>query len=144
MRTAAVAIGGAVGALARWSVGQLIGGSGAGFPLATLVVNLSGAFGLGLLGVIMYERVRPTRYLRPLIAIGFFGAYTTFSTMAVEGVRLIEAGRVATAALYWVLTLVTGQMAGVYGMWVGRLELPIRRRRDETARGRETPADLHR
>lgn len=136
--------GGALGAVSRWAVGlALAPTSGSGFPLATFVVNISGAFGLGFAAVLLIERLPPTRYLRNLIGIGFFGAYTTFSTMAMEGVRLVENGRVATAATYWVLALIVGQMAGVYGMWLGRADLPVRRG-DEPARRRQAAADLHR
>jgi CrcB protein len=65
---------------------------------------VSGAFGLALVGVLLTERLAPTRYLRTPIAIGFLGAYTTFSTMAVEGVRLIDHGRAGTAFGYWIMT----------------------------------------
>ncbi|MGH2688743.1 MAG: fluoride efflux transporter CrcB [Actinomycetota bacterium] len=125
MRSAAVFIGGALGTLARWAVALAVP-AGASFPLATLIVNVSGAFGLGLAGVLLAERLPPRPGLRSFAAMGFFGAYTTFSTMAMEGVRLIESGRLLAAALYWVLTLVLGQMAGVYGMWAGRIERPKR------------------
>ena len=132
MRSVSVFVGGAFGALARWAVGVALARSPNAFPLATFLVNTTGAFGLGLASTLLIERLPPTRYLRSLIGIGFFGAYTTFSTMAVEGVRLLDAGRVATALSYWVLTLVVGQMAGVYGMWLGRIEL--RRGKAEGAR----------
>jgi len=122
-RHVAVSIGGAGGALARWSVGLALAKASTSFPWGTLVVNLTGAFGLGFAIVLMTERLRPSRYLRPLIGVGFFGAYTTFSTMAVEGVRLIDAGRSQVALAYWVVTLVVGQAAGVYGMWLGRVRL---------------------
>jgi fluoride exporter len=134
VRSVAVMVGGAAGALLRWAVGLAIVVPVGGFPLATFVVNMTGAFGLGAGGVVLTERMAPTRYLRDLVGIGFFGAYTTFSTMAVEGVRLLERGRVATALAYWVATLIAGQMAGVYGMWLGRLEAWGRRGRHE-ARG---------
>ena len=144
MKHATVFIGGAVGAASRWAVGlALAPTSPSGFPLETFVVNVSGAFGLGFAGVLLIERLAPTRYLRNLIGIGFFGAYTTFSTMAMDGVRLIDSGHTETALLYWVLTLIVGQMAGVYGMWLGRAELPTRRG-DEPARRREAAADIHR
>jgi CrcB protein len=123
VRSFVVFLGGACGALARWAIGLALAGSPRAFPLATFVVNTTGAFGLGLAATLLTERLSPTRYLRSLIAIGFFGAYTTFSTMAVEGVRLLDAGRPGTALEYWVLTLFVGQMAGVYGMWLGRIEL---------------------
>lgn len=144
MRHLAVFVGGSVGAVSRWAVGlALAPASPSAFPLATFIVNISGAFGLGFAAVLLIERLAPTRHLRNLIGIGFFGAYTTFSTMAMEGVRLIDSGHVWTAAVYWVLTLIVGQMAGVYGMWLGRADLPIRRR-DEPARRRQAAADIHR
>lgn len=122
MRSLSVLIGGALGSLTRWAVGLAVASSPEAFPIATFLVNISGAFGLGLAGVILTERLHPTRYMRSLIGIGFFGAYTTFSTMAVEGVRLLDSGRGDLAVTYWILTLIVGQMAGVYGMWLGRLE----------------------
>jgi fluoride exporter len=125
MRVVAVMVGGALGALARWAVGLMVVPAG-GLPVATFVVNVSGAFGLGVVGVVLLERLRPTRYLRPLVGIGFLGAYTTFSTMAMEGVRLVEQGRVGVAVGYWVATLLVGQVAGVSGIWLGRLRLPRR------------------
>jgi len=69
-------VGGAAGALLRWSLGLLIVSPPGGFPVATFVVNMTGAFGLGVAGVIFAERMSPTRFLRELIAIEFFGAYT--------------------------------------------------------------------
>jgi CrcB protein len=141
MRVAAVMIGGAAGALARWAV-ELAVPSIQGFPMATFLINLTGAFGLGLVGVLLLERLPPTRYLRPLLGIGFLGAYTTFSTMAVEGVRLLDDGRVELAVGYWVATLLVGQLAGIWGMWLGRQRLPGRR--DAPERRRHAAADLHR
>jgi CrcB protein len=141
MRLVAVMIGGAAGALARWAV-ELAVPSVAGFPLATFLINVTGAFGLGLVGVLLLERLPPTRYLRPLLGIGFLGAYTTFSTMAMEGVRLLDDGRVGLAVGYWVVTLLVGQMAGVWGMWLGRLRLSGRRHGVE--RREPAAADLHR
>lgn len=95
---------------------------------------MTGAFGLGFVAVLLTERLPPHPYLRTVVGIGFFGAYTTFSTMAVEGVQLIEAGHPGTAAAYWVVTLVAGLMAGVSGVWAGRLEPPRKGGGDE-ARG---------
>jgi fluoride exporter len=113
-----------------------------GFPLATFVINVTGRSRSGVVGVVLLERLPPTRYLRPLLGIGFLGAYTTFSTMAMEGVRLLDRGRPAPAAGYWLATLLVGQMAGVYGMWLGRLRLPGRR--DAVERRGHAAADLHR
>ena len=141
MRLVAVMGGGALGALARWALELAILPVG-GFPLATFLINITGAFALGVVGVLLLERLPPTRYLRPLLGIGFLGAYTTFSTMAMEGVRLLDQGRLGLAVGYWVATLLVGQMAGVHGMRLGRLRLP--RRRDATGRRGHAAADLHR
>ena len=123
-----------MGAVSRWAVGlALAPTSPSAFPLATLVVNISGAFGLGFAAVLLIERMAPTRYLRNLIGIGFFGAYTTFSTMAMDGVQLVDNGHTTTAVVYWMLTLIVGQMAGICGMWLGRVDL-LPRRGDEPAR----------
>jgi fluoride exporter len=141
MRLVAVMVGGAVGTLARWAV-ELTVPSVGGFPLATFLINVTGAFLLGLVGVLLLERLPPTRYRRPLIAIGLLGAYTTFSTMAMEGVGLLDRGQVGLAIGYWLTTLLAGQMAAVYGMWLGRLRL-ARRGHDVERRGQAGP-DLHR
>ena len=140
MRLMAVMLARAAWALARWA-GELAVPSVGGFPLATLLINVTGAFALGLLGVLLWERLVPTRYLRPLLAIGFLGAYTTFSTMAMEGVRLLDEGRPGLAVGYWLVTLLGGQMAGVWGMWLGRLRPG---RRDGVERRGHAGADLHR
>jgi fluoride exporter len=121
VRHVAVFVGGAVGSLARWGLGFLFEAPAGAFPYATFVANITGAFGLAVLGVWLTERLPPTVYLRPLVGIGFFGAYTTFSIMAFEGVALLEDGYHAMAFTYWALTLLVGVTAGVAGMWVGRV-----------------------
>jgi CrcB protein len=114
VRLVAVMVGGAVGAVARWAV-ELAIPSVAGFPLATLVINVSGAFAMGLVGVLLLERLAPTRYLRPLLGIGLLGAYTTFSTMAMEGVRLVEQGRFGAGG--WLLGGHAAGRADGRGLW---------------------------
>lgn len=129
MRYAAVFVGGAAGGLARWGLALALAVPPDRFPLATFLVNVTGAFGLGAVAVLLTERLPPSRHLRPLIGIGFFGAYTTFSIMAVEGIRLVEADRAPMALAYWISTLLAGQAAGIYGMWLARLRPLIERRR---------------
>lgn len=124
LRWGAVTAGGALGALARAGVGQVL--ATRGFPWATLLVNVSGAFGMGAAGTLLTERLTVRRHWRHFVGIGFLGAYTTFSTMALERVTLLTDGRPAAALAYWLATLLLGQMAGVNGMWLARLE-PRRR-----------------
>lgn len=120
MRSVSVLVGGALGAISRWVVGELLGSDTASFPWATLTVNVTGAFLLGAAGVVLIERLPGGEHVRALVLIGFLGAYTTFSTMALDGVLLIESGKVATALAYWLATLLVGQTAGLTGMWLGR------------------------
>jgi CrcB protein len=117
MRLVAVMTGGALGTLARWAVELTIPSVG-GFPLATLLINVTGAFGLGLVGVVLLERLAPTRSLRPLLGIGFLGAYTTFSTMAMEGVRLLDDDRPWTGGTYSGTAFSGGAWNGQ--VWSGR------------------------
>jgi CrcB protein len=113
MRLVAVMIGGSAGALARWAV-ELAVPSVAGFPSATFLINVTGAFGLGLIGVLLLGRLPPTRYLRPLLGIGFLGAYTTFSTFTFETLRLLEDGAWRYAALN---LLLSGRSASAVPWW---------------------------
>ena len=114
---AAVALGGAAGAPARYEVTRLIHVSQACFPGATFWINVSGSFVLGFLLVLLLERLPPTRYLRPMLATGFLGAYTTFSTYAVEADVLAKDHHAAMAITYAVATMVAGLIAA----WAGVL-----------------------
>lgn len=118
---AAIAVGGALGAPARYAVAEWVGVGAAGFPWATFVTNVSGAFALGAVLVVLLRRYPPHRYLRPFVATGFLGAYTTFSTFVVETDQLLDHGRTGTALTYVVASLVVGLAAAALGMAGGRL-----------------------
>lgn len=118
---AAVAVGGALGASARYGVSELLGvASDGGFPWATFWTNVSGSLALGFLLALMLERFPPSRYLRPFTATGFLGAYTTFSTFALETDLLIKDGHGVVAALYVGSSLLTGFGAMWAGIWAAR------------------------
>jgi fluoride exporter len=102
-------------------------------PWTTLAINVSGSFAVGLLLVFVLERWPPTRYARPFLAIGFLGAFTTFSTLAVESDLLVRDGSIGTATAYVVLSLVAGLVAAYAGMVLGRA-LPANPRRSDEAR----------
>ena len=122
---AAIAVGGAFGAPARYGVAQLIHVQPNGFPWATFWTNISGSLALGLVLALILERFPPSRYLRPFVATGFLGAYTTYSTFAVETVLLLKNGHTAAAIVYAGASLLAGFAAVWAGVWTGRA-LPLR------------------
>src|SRR5438132_1567613 len=87
---AMVAIGGMAGASARYAVNRAIPTPAGGFPWATFWINVSGSFLLGLLLVLILERFRTSRLLRPLLGSGVLGAFTTMSTYQVETALLVK------------------------------------------------------
>lgn len=114
------ALGGALGALGRWAVaGALPTGAGA-WPWATLLVNLTGCLLLGALLAVLLARFPAATRLRPFLAVGVLGGYTTYSTFAVETVRLVDDGRAGLAAGYVLASVLGGALAVVAGLLLGR------------------------
>ncbi|MEU0253685.1 CrcB family protein [Streptomyces sp. NPDC006184] len=132
---AAVALGGLLGGTARYALVLAFPASGAAFPWTTFAVNVSGAFALALLLVHVFEVWPPTRYVRPFAAVGFLGAFTTFSTWMVDTDRLLGHGHYAAAALNVFGSLFAGLAATVLGLVIGRL-ISARRIRLDARRGR--------
>ncbi len=95
---AAIFTGGAIGALARAGLATTGAGTPPGFPWLTLAVNVLGAFLLGYFATRLQERLPLSTYRRPLVGIGFCGAFTTFSTVQVELLKILDAHRYALAA----------------------------------------------
>ena len=114
-----VAAGGAAGAVARWALEQQWPASGTGIPWATLAINLSGAFLLGILMAVVVEAGRGPGWLRPLLGVGLLGGYTTFSTLALELRDMLAAGHVGAAAAYVVASVVGGLLAAWLGIVLG-------------------------
>lgn len=114
---AAVAAGGALGGLSRYGLVLLMPVGRNGFPWATFWINTSGSLLLGALLVVALKRFPSSRYVRPFFATGLLGAYTTFSTFAVEADLLAAGDAPATAAIYCAATLA----AGVAAAWTGVL-----------------------
>lgn len=116
-----VALGGCLGAVLRYLVDAAVTSRyGTSFPWATLSINVAGAFALGLLTALTVEREVLPLVLRPAFGIGLLGAFTTFSTYAVDAIVLAEGGLVARAAAYVVVTNAVGIAAAVAGFAVGR------------------------
>jgi fluoride exporter len=98
----AISLGAVPGALLRYYLSQFcLEWFGAGFPYGTLLVNLSGAFVMGFFATLPLERAIASPDLRSLIAVGFLGAYTTFSTYTLETSVLLQNGNWDRAFLYW-------------------------------------------
>lgn len=113
---AAIAAGGALGAPARYGVAQVIHTAKDGFPWATFWTNVSGSLALGALIVLVIRRYPRGRYLRPFLATGFLGAFTTFSTYAVETDLLAKHGHPLRAAAYLVASALAGVAAASAGI----------------------------
>jgi CrcB protein len=110
---------GALGALARYLLGRFIAErAGAQFPLGTLLINVSGAFTIGLLFALTEHRMI-TPALQVVLATGFLGGYTTFSTMSWEGVQLMLGGSRQLSLLYFGGNIVFGLLAVTVGLLVG-------------------------
>jgi CrcB protein len=111
-----VGIGGFLGAIARYAVGGWISTRYRGqFPIATFVINVSGSFILGLFLTVATERIALDPRWRLLVAVGFVGAYTTFSTFEYESERLLAAGG------FWLAgaNLLGSVVVGFVAVWLG-------------------------
>jgi fluoride exporter len=110
------AVGGVLGALARWGVGTALPHSPAEWPWATLLVNLSGCLLMGVLLGVLATRSPEPAWVRPFLAVGVLGGYTTYSAFAVEAVGLGDAGRLGVAAGYVGASVVGSVLAVAVGV----------------------------
>ena len=111
-----IALGGAAGSILRYVLGGAIQRStGSGFPVGTMVVNVSGCFLIGIL-VRQFMNVQLSQDLRALLIVGFCGGFTTFSTFSAETLALIEGGEYTRATAYVLLSVVLCLLATLLGM----------------------------
>ena len=118
---AVIAVGGMLGAAARFELSEALPANEGHFPWATFWTNLSGSFLLGFLLIVLLERFPPTRYVRPFLATGILGAYTTMSTYIVEMALLVKDGHAATGVLYGFGSLAAGVFLAYAGIVLARL-----------------------
>ncbi|MFI0394677.1 fluoride efflux transporter CrcB [Paracoccus jiaweipingae] len=111
-----VALGGAIGATARFAVYRLIGLTG--FPLATVVVNVLGSFVMGLLVAVL--AARGGNALAPLLMTGILGGFTTFSTFSLDALSLWQRGDHGAAMVYVCVSVMLSLAAVVAGLSLGR------------------------
>jgi CrcB protein len=108
---AAIFLGGAAGGLLRVWLGETFTTTAAEWPWATFTINVSGSFALGYLATRLQERLPLSTYRRPLLGTGFCGAYTTFSTMQLEILTMLEHHRYELAATYALASITAGYIA---------------------------------
>jgi CrcB protein len=111
---AAIFAGGAIGAVIRVWLSQHFTQGDTCWPWTIFLINVTGSFALGCFATRLQERLPQSTYRRPLLGTGFCGAYTTFSTMEVEILKMIEAGRYGLAIAYAVASVT----AGVLAIWL--------------------------
>jgi fluoride exporter len=111
-----VVLGGGLGSLLRYVASTAINARIAGrFPLGTMVINITGSFLIGVLMVLLTERLQPHPNWRLLLIVGFLGGYTTFSTFEFETYQFMRNGG------YWigVLNVLASVTLGYAGVWLG-------------------------
>jgi CrcB protein len=125
-----VAVGGALGALARYGLSVWLPGSPGSIPWATLAANVSGCLLIGILMVSLTETSRrPHRLVRPFLGVGVLGGFTTFSTYVMETQQLASAGAPRLAALYLFGTLAAALVAVQVGIVATRVAVGVGTRR---------------
>ena len=117
----AIATGGAVGAVLRFAIANgahmLLG---RGFPYGTLIVNVLGSLGIGIVYVLFLERLSLGPEWRAAIQVGLLGALTTFSTFSMETLLLLESGETQKAVINVILNVFLCLAATWAGMILGR------------------------
>ena len=111
-----VALGGALGSVARFLVVLGAGRVVAGWPIGTLVVNVLGSFAIGVLYVVLTQRA----HLAPLLVVGFLGGFTTFSAFSLDALKLWEGGQAVQAGLYVAASIILSLAAVALGAALAR------------------------
>lgn len=117
---AAVALGGALGALARWGLGLAWPTPPGAFPTTTLAINVVGCLLMGVLVVHVAEVRTAHPLVRPFLGVGVLGGFTTFSTFSVDAHQLLAGGHLGTALTYLAATVVGSVGAAALGLRLAR------------------------
>ena len=121
MNVLLVAIGAAIGGVARYLIGGWLASLlGADFPWGTAFVNITGAFAIGVVLVLVQGGALPAG-ARPFVAVGILGGYTTFSTYSYETLELITDSNYGVAVINVFVQLVLGFIGVYLGVVLGRL-----------------------
>ncbi len=121
LNIALVAIGGAIGSVARYLVGVWgVKLAGPNFPWGTITVNVVGAFFIGLMVEMIARRFDASSEVRVFIVTGILGGFTTWSSFTLDAVVLFERGDLGLAAVYLLASLVVSFAAIFAGLALGR------------------------
>lgn len=121
LKILSVAIGGSLGAVARYliNISPLTGAAGK-FPLPTFVINITGSFLIGFLMIVLADKFDVSENIRMAVIVGFLGAFTTFSTFEMEIFGLIREREFVTGFLYLFLSVLVGFVGVVAGVALAR------------------------
>jgi fluoride exporter len=119
-RLVAIAAGGGLGTLARHGLEESFPRAEGTFPWATFGIDVSGAFLLAILVVLVIDRWTPMEHVQPFACVGFCGGFTTFSTFMMQAVLLERDGDTGVGALYVISTVVAGVVAVLIGIRIAR------------------------
>ena len=121
IQTIAIASGGAIGALLRfWVSTWVYARLGRDFPWGTLAVNVAGSLLMGLLYILLIERLSVPPVWRAALLVGLLGAFTTFSTFSIETLNLIEDGALLKALMNILLSVTLCLLGAWLGVLFGR------------------------
>ena len=116
-----VALGGALGTIARYLVGKIGPGLwGQDFPWATLIVNITGCFIMGVLAGLLTHYTQLSQDVRAFLLVGMLGGFTTFSAFALDFITLYERGNIMAATLYLTSSVVVSIVAVMAGLFLIR------------------------
>ena len=117
----AVALGGSLGAIARYTINNsFLASVFVSFPFPTFFINVTGSFFIGFLLTLATERVEIGENLRLFLTVGFLGAYTTFSTFEFETFQLIRERQYLTSLFYAISSVAIGFVGVLGGVWLAR------------------------
>jgi CrcB protein len=117
-----VGIGGALGAMLRYGAQSLIGSLPNGFPVSTFLINIVGSIAMGVLvGVLAKTTPQFQNEIRLFVAVGIFGGFTTFSSVSLDAIVLIERGDILLAGIYMVGSVILA----IAGLWMGLLAMRV-------------------
>ncbi|HLS22450.1 MAG TPA: fluoride efflux transporter CrcB [Pseudogracilibacillus sp.] len=115
-----VGIGGAIGALLRYTISLFFVINDTNFPYSTLFVNMIGSFLLAYITYGLFEKIKVKQLIKLAITTGFFGSFTTFSALSVETLELAQEGQILHALLYVFISLFGGILATYLGYLISK------------------------